>query len=549
MWTEFGASLTVWDLRTGKSIDIRDPKFCNGLDANFADEGPGWAFKPLPQDLDDGRRQRQEDHQHNRILALLSRVGSRDILSLHAPHTYQTLSTASLTSVDAKGLKWSPDGKWLAIWEAPAQGMKVWIYTADGHLFRTYSGSPGKQVEEAELGVKGIEWSPNGEWLALGGFERRVTLLNTRTVGPLLLLYSEIKYSGTDRSDKFAPLLHFDHTPQVHLPTSSPVYIETLPSVTKPGRSYQRAPQPFTLPTASSFTPPNRSAPSNPSADACLPSGISCLSFNSTGTILATLSPAHHSTVWIWDLRRLALRAVIVQTQPIKQITWAPHRANLLLIQCRAPEPIAYLWDTEGLAIAPIDTDSDVDRSVSKDPEETDVRIESPPQILDLPLEKRAPGGKSRLEATWLPRRSDQAPAFVFGDSASFIVVRPRGSDSDPASPDDEEVITSPSDALVSNGKAINGHAQAKMRSSHGSSEESRPLTPHDEDSEDSLYEILTGRTPMRVTRKQADDGDGETLAIAEMVDAEEADDDFTRMEDTFAGKKGLSFGEDSDIF
>ncbi|KAI9660649.1 MAG: hypothetical protein M1821_010001 [Bathelium mastoideum] len=535
MWTEFGAGLTVWDLRTGKSVEIKDPKYSCASDTNTGDEGPGWAYKPSPPHLSDEQEETREERVDNKILALLSRVGSRDILSFHAPQTLQVLSSTDLPSVDARGLKWSPDGRWLAIWEAHAYGTKVWIYTADGHLYRTYTGDEPKETEDAELGTRCIEWSPTGEWLALGGSDRRVTLLNTRT---------------------FAPLVHLDHSPHIHLPSTSSVYVESLPSSTKPNRSYGSAPQPFTLPTSAAFVPPTRNKPSDSSAEACPPSGISNLTFNSTGTLLASLSPAHPSTTWIWDLHSLASRAVIIQSQPIKRVTWAPNRSGLLLIQCRMSEPIAYLWDAEGLPSASADAVVDESTNITKMAEEDATgRINAPPEILHLPLEKRAPGSASRLEATWLPRRIDQTPAFVFGDPASFIVVRPRGGDRDADHEDDRDARVE-QERGSRNGRS--GEATRRKSQPRGaSSEGSRPHTPHgSENSEDSLYEILTGRSPVRVQRIEADDSSevegvegSTTVAIAEMVDAQEGEDDFTRMEDTFAGKGALSFGNDSEIF
>ncbi|KAL9063734.1 MAG: hypothetical protein Q9157_008114, partial [Trypethelium eluteriae] len=398
MWTEFGASLTVWDLRTGKSIEIRDPKFHNSCDINNGEEGYGSAYKPVRQNFN------EEDD------------WPRDILSIHAAQTYEVISSATLPSIDAKGLKWSPDGRWLTIWEAPSQGMRIWIYTADGHLFRSYTPNNAKDLEVAELGICSLEWSPSGEWLALGGFERRVTLLNTRT--------------------------------------------------------------------------------------------------------------------------------------PIKRISWAPNRPSLLLIQCRLPDPVVYLWDAEGLPAAP-DATENLDTATAPGIEEDITRrVEAPPQILHLPLDKRGASSTARrLEATWLPRRTTQVPAFVFGDSASFIIVRPRGSDPDPVAEEDDSTTQGPGTDLDSHGNRLSRqrvHVEATQ--SGGSSASSRPITPRDDESEDSLYEILTGRSPVRghpIHGRYEEDDNGETMQIAEMVDAEEGEDDFTRMEDTFAGKKGMSFSDD----
>lgn len=114
------------------------------------------------------------------MLALLSRPGPQDILTLHAPSSHAVIKTVQLQTADAQGLKWSPDGRWLAVWDAPSVGFKIHIFTADGHLYREWNGEVVEGI--VGLGVKSLEWSPRGDFLAIGGFDRRVTLLSTRTV-------------------------------------------------------------------------------------------------------------------------------------------------------------------------------------------------------------------------------------------------------------------------------------------------------------------------------------------------------------------------------
>lgn len=156
VFSSFGAQVTSWNLWTGRSVEIKDPKFTT--------KGYG----------------------HNRtgdtgIFALLSRPSSQDMISLHCAGSYEIMKSFPLPSVDAQGLRWSPDGRWIAIWDTPRTGYKVYINTADGHHFRTYAGDYFDD-DLVGLGVKTIEWSPGGDFLAVGGYESTVTLLSTRTV-------------------------------------------------------------------------------------------------------------------------------------------------------------------------------------------------------------------------------------------------------------------------------------------------------------------------------------------------------------------------------
>lgn len=157
--SDFGSKLTVWSLLSGRSVEVRDSKYPSSK---------GYAFRPSKDGNSD-------------VLALLSRPGPQDILTIHAPRTHEVIKTISLTTHDAQGLKWSRDGKWLAVWDSPSVGYKIHIYTADGHLYRVYGGEAGEE-HQLGLGVKSLEWSPRGDYLAAGGHDRRVTMLSTRTV-------------------------------------------------------------------------------------------------------------------------------------------------------------------------------------------------------------------------------------------------------------------------------------------------------------------------------------------------------------------------------
>jgi WD40 repeat protein len=148
--SDFNSKLTVWNTKTGRTIDIRDPKFPIG----------GHEYRP-----------------NSEILAILTKSAAQDMLTIHAPRSYKVITSAALPTSDAQGLKWSPDGMWIAVWDADTAGLKVFIYTADGNFYRTYTDD-----DDQGLGVQCIEWSPDSQYLAISGYDNRVMLLSAKTV-------------------------------------------------------------------------------------------------------------------------------------------------------------------------------------------------------------------------------------------------------------------------------------------------------------------------------------------------------------------------------
>ena len=154
VFSDFGAKVTIWSTITSRGVEIKDPKLAVR----------GYSYRL------------QTGH-----LAILTRPAAHDVLMLLTPTTYTLLESVDIPTVDAQGIKWSPDGKWLVIWDASSSGYKVLIYTADGHLFRTFVG--GQDANTIGLGVKTVEWSPTGVILAIGDYNDCITLLGRTTVG------------------------------------------------------------------------------------------------------------------------------------------------------------------------------------------------------------------------------------------------------------------------------------------------------------------------------------------------------------------------------
>lgn len=426
VWSDFAACVKIWCLRTGRSVEVRDPKF-SGRD------GRGWGYRPS-----DGTRA-------GGVLAMLCRSSGQDILLLLAPRTHRLLHRVELSTIDAAGLKWSRDGRWLAIWDTPSSGYNLCIYTADGHLYRTISREPSDHASEwgvEGLGIKSVEWVPGNEWLAVGGWDRRVRILSTRT---------------------FAPLVFLDHTASIHVPTA-PVYTETVDA--QGNRSYALTSQPA--------TPPRAPTEKN---DTGLPKqGISVLAFNADGALCATRDDSTPTTVWIWDLRSLRPRTIIIQHAPIKSFQW---HASHLLIQTTHNSPTVYLYT--------IDNNS---------PHE-------PPAILTLAshISKPASSLPVKWTCTWLSVPADKKPVFALAHPHSYVLVWPNGKD---------QIL--------------------------------RFEKEDDEDqSDDSLYEILTGRTPLPRFRGSKDSNTDLDVGADESSGS-------IRLDDTFRGR-GVPDGRGESCF
>lgn len=106
-------------------------------------------------------------------MAVLCRSSGMDVLMLLAPRTYELINRVELPTVDAAGLKWSRDGRWIAIWDAPSTGYNLYIYTADGCLYRSITREPSNDAREWGLRVWASRaWSgfpaPNGWRWAVG---------------------------------------------------------------------------------------------------------------------------------------------------------------------------------------------------------------------------------------------------------------------------------------------------------------------------------------------------------------------------------------------
>jgi WD40 repeat protein len=318
------------------------------------------------------------------------------------------------------------------------------IYTADGHLYRTIARERSEESMEwaiEGLGIKSVEWVPGDQWLAVGGWDRRVRILSTRT---------------------FSPVVFLDHTAQVHVPSAS-VYTEHVDGTG--ARSYVPTQQPVTPPKAASEK-----------GDNSMKLGISIIAFNRDGTLCATRDDSTPTTVWIWDLRSLRPKTILVQHAPVKSLSWHPSNPSSLLIQAVHDSPTVYLYTTPLLSQS---------RSRTSSTATSTSTLAGPRLILPISDTIARPAGSAPLkwDAKWLTTPDDKKPAFLFGHQQGYEVVWPQGKDQ-------------------------------ILRFDDGDAEQS----------DDSLYDILTGRTPVPKLRGRGRGGGGGSDDDGDEMDEDEGD-------------------------
>lgn len=162
VFSSFALKLMCYDLVTSKAVEIANPKF----------HQPSSAPRALSVRPESGH------------LALLTRTGGKDLVSIHDPSESQIQRSWTPSTLDAQALLWSPDGQWLVMWDSPVHGWHLYLYTPDGQLVRTLertTSDPNDEDARLKLGIRMCQFTKHAPFCALGDFSRDVTVFDTAT--------------------------------------------------------------------------------------------------------------------------------------------------------------------------------------------------------------------------------------------------------------------------------------------------------------------------------------------------------------------------------
>ncbi|PBK77430.1 YVTN repeat-like/Quino protein amine dehydrogenase [Armillaria solidipes] len=288
-FSEWGLRVTIWSLITGSATYIQFPLHLD----------KGYAFRS------DGR-----------YFVLAERHRSKDTLGLYdAADGFKLARHFPLPTSSLSSFALSPNGNHLAAWEGPLE-YKVFILTLAGEVLAKFTPDP-----DPGFGVRNVAWHPSGNFLAVGGWDDKVHILDNLSWSPVRML---------ELSSRISAGVNVWREPADWLTATE-------------GRgflSYEKLPSPHSI----TLTKPDHTKP-NPK------SGVIQMEWNLTGSLLLVRFETTPTIVHIFDFPAPdaafvpRLRSLLIHSRPVRSAKWNPVRKGSLAICCGSPS--LYTWSDE----------------------------------------------------------------------------------------------------------------------------------------------------------------------------------------------------------
>ncbi|KIY50586.1 WD repeat-containing protein 8 [Fistulina hepatica ATCC 64428] len=332
-YSEWGLRITIWSLVTGQSVYIQYPLHPDR----------GHAFRA------DGR-----------YFVVAERVKSKDMLGVYdVADAFKSVRHFQLPTSSLASLAISPTGNYIAVWEGPLE-YKLHVLTLVGTLLKTFSPDP-----DPGYGIRQVKWHPTGLYLAVGGWDDRIHIIDSLT---------------------WLDVCHLDISPKI--PAGVTVWREPSRWLeATDGRgfiSYERLKGPHTV---ASVRPDLTRPPPK--------SGVVQLEWNQSGSLLLVRAENMNQALLLYRFPspadnestafRPRLETVIINARPIVQARWNPVRKGMLAF-CTGQRSL-YTWSDEW-------TGEGVHDAVESEPEDMVECIGVPAQKFELRDLRWAPDGK-----------------------------------------------------------------------------------------------------------------------------------------------------------
>ena len=218
----------------------------------------------------------------------------RDCVSIFAINSWQLLKLFETDTDDLAGVKWSPDGRVLCVWEH-CLWYKILIYTIDGRCLSTF------KAYDWALGVKKVAWSPTSQFLAVGSYDQKVRIINHIT------WKSISEFTHIPNLQKGNVVIYSETQTKPDIPKANCNFGDPGSAIFSTQSKYELVSPPVQIP----FVQPDASKP-NPKI------GIGWLEFSQDNKYLATIDDSMKTAVHIWSMLKLSLFVILQQASPVK---------------------------------------------------------------------------------------------------------------------------------------------------------------------------------------------------------------------------------------
>ncbi|KAJ7932521.1 quinon protein alcohol dehydrogenase-like superfamily [Mycena leptocephala] len=289
-FSQWGLRVTVWSLVTGTATYIQFPLHPDA----------GYAFRS------DGR-----------YFVLAERHKSKDTAGVYdTADSYKLVRHFPLPTSSLASLALSPTGNHLAVWEGPIE-YKLYVLSLVGDILGTFCPDP-----DPGFGIRRVAWHPSGMFLAVGGWDDKIHILDlTWSVAVTLELSARI-------------------------PAGVTIWREPSKwQETTEGRgflSYERLQGPHSI----ALQRVDQTKP-NPK------SGAVQLEWNKSGTLLLVRFESSPAAVHIFDFPSPQqeflprLRTVLLHSRAVMHARWNPVRKGSMALCCGVQS--LYIWSDEWL--------------------------------------------------------------------------------------------------------------------------------------------------------------------------------------------------------
>ena len=319
--SDFGIQISIWSLLNGKSQLISHPKSTSGAGNSLI------VFSPC-----------------GRFLACGLRIELQDFIGVYS---VENEAWVELSKFKCKGggnnlasISWAPDGSHIIAIDSPLV-YKVVVYTPSGDVvssFEAYQNALGIKQMSIHASVPiNSSGATSKSSIAIGSYDAVVRLLSPisfKCAFELPLIHPRDYNAGL--IDQTAGILT---TVEVNDATVAEANQASLSGIDLKKKSIYVSRNLKSLP---------RNAP-DPNARGSPKFGAFGLNYSADGTLLVAREESMPRCIWLWDVERVKLVAVIVQLENVLQARWQPNpELNKNVIAFCTGTPRVYFWVADG---------------------------------------------------------------------------------------------------------------------------------------------------------------------------------------------------------